>query len=219
MARVLTLRMIYLIGGPPRCGKTTLAKTMSKKFGIPWISTDMLEVVSGEYMTQAEWNKTHPYSLLRRKHKTNDAFYGKLSPQEIISVLRRQARATSVAIDMAAICEINDGNDYIIEGYHIEPSLASKLTKKYDKKNIKAVFVTKRNPIAFARDVKKSTTPNDWLIVGTKKEETFLKVGEMVSLFSGHFESETKKYGFKVYNMDEDFQGKLAQASMSLLET
>lgn len=209
--------MIYLIGGPPRCGKTTLAKTMSKKFGIPWISTDMLEVVSGEYMTQAGWNKTHPYSLLRRKHRTNDAFYGKLSSQEIVRVLRHQAKATSVAIDIATICEINDGNDYIIEGYHIEPSLAFKLTKKYGKKNIKAIFVTKHDPIAFARDVKKSTTPNDWLIVGTKKEETFLKVGAMVSLFSEHFEKEAKKYGFKVCYTDENFQGKLFEAGDFLL--
>lgn len=205
--------MIYLIGGPPRCGKTTLAKTMSKKFGIPWISTDMLEVVSGEYMTQAEWSKTHPYSLLRRKHKTNDAFYGKLSPQEIVGVLRRQAKATSVAIAMAAICEINDGSDYIIEGYHIEPVLAANLAKKHGKNQIRAVFVTKHDPVAFARDVRKSTTPNDWLLVGTKKEETFLKVGKMVSLFSGHFEREAKKYGFKSYNMDEDFQGQLIKAA------
>lgn len=189
---------------------------MSKKFGIPWISTDMLEVVSGEYMTQAEWNKTHPYSLLRRKHTTNDAFYSKLSPREIIRVLRQQARATAQAIDMAAICEINDGNDYIIEGYHIEPKLASKLTKKHGKDMIKAVFLTKCDPVAFARDVKKSTTPNDWLIVGTKKEETFLKVGTMVSLFSSHFKREAMKYGFQVYNLDENFQDQLLKTAGSL---
>ena len=103
---------------------------MSKKFGIPWISTDMLEVVSGEYMSQTEWKKTHPYSFLRRTHKTNDAFYKELSPKKIVSVLRRQAKATAVAIDMAAICEIKDENDYIFEGYHIEPALASRLIKK-----------------------------------------------------------------------------------------
>lgn len=208
--------MIYLIGGPPRCGKTTLAKTMSMKFGIPWISTDMLEVVSGEYMSQTEWKKTHPYSLLRRTHKTNDAFYAKLSPKKIVSVLRMQAKATAVAIDIAAICEIKDGNDYIIEGYHIEPGLASKLMKKYGKKNIKAVFLTKHNSSAFARDVKKSTTPNDWLIVGTKKEETFLRVGEMVSCFSDYLEKQSKKYGFSVYQMDENFPTKLIEAANHL---
>lgn len=205
--------MIYLIGGPPRCGKTTLAKMMSKKFGIPWISTDMLEVVSGTYMSQRQWNKTHPYSFLRRKHKTNDEFYSRLSSQKIISALRKQARSTFAAIDMAAICEIKDGNDYIIEGYHIQPSLASKLIKKYGKKNIRAVFVAKHDPRAFVRDVKKSTTRNDWLLVRTKKQETFLQVGKMVSSFSDYFEKQSKKEGFKVYKMDEDFPKKLIEVA------
>lgn len=208
--------MIYLIGGPPRCGKTTLAKSMAKKFGIPWISTDMLEVVSGEYMTQAQWNKTHPYSLLRRKHRSNDAFYGALSSREIVSVLRRQAKPTAVAIGMAVACEINDGNDYIIEGYHVEPSLAESLVKKYGKKNVRAVFVVKHDPAAFARDVRKSTTPNDWLILGTKREETFLRVGEMVSLFSGIVEREAKRRGFRVCVMDERFEEKVAEEAALL---
>ncbi|MSU75096.1 MAG: hypothetical protein EXS55_01075 [Candidatus Magasanikbacteria bacterium] len=204
--------MIYLIGGPPRCGKTTFAKTMSKKYGIPWISTDTLQVVSGEYMSQQEWNKSHPYTLLRRKLKTNDAFYNKLTPQKIVSVLRQQARQTFRAIDMAAICEINDGNDYVIEGYHIEPSLASKLTKKYGHKNIKAIFLVKYNAEKFAIDVHKSTTPNDWLIVGTKKPETFFKVGRMVSLYSRWLEKEATKYGYKVLSMDDNFNKQLQEA-------
>lgn len=208
--------MIYLIGGPPRCGKTALAKTMSKKFGIPWISTDMLEVVSGEYMTKNQWKKLHPYSLLRQKYKGNDEFYDNLSAQKIISILRKEARSTFAAIDMAAICEINDGNDYVIEGYHIEPALADKLVKKYGRKNIKAVFLTKHNAAKFASDVKKSKTPNDWLLVLTKKEETFLKVGEMVSTFSRCFENEAKKYKFKVYNMDQNFQKQLIKAADEL---
>ncbi len=210
--------MIYLIGGPPRCGKTTFAKTMSKKLGMPWISTDMLEVVSGEYMTQSQWNTSHPYSFLRRKYRTNDAFYATLSPQEVVNVLRRQAKATAPAIEMAAICAINDGHDYIIEGYHIEPNVAAKLTKKYGKKNITAVFLTKGDSIAFARDVTKSTTLNDWLLVGTKKEETFLRVGKMVSLSSKNFEKEAEKYGFVVYRMDEDFQGQLLKAIDDLVQ-
>jgi len=31
--------MIYLIGGPPRCGKTNIAKKLSKS----WISADTIE--------------------------------------------------------------------------------------------------------------------------------------------------------------------------------
>ena len=204
--------MIYLIGGPPRCGKTTLAKILSQKLSIPWISCDTLEVISGEYMSQAEWNASHPYWLLRRKHKTNDDFYHHLPPGQIVNVLRGEARATFPAIEMMVLCEMTEGNDYIIEGYHIEPSLARMLIKKYGRKNIHAVFLVKHDAKKFVEDVHKSTTSNDWLVRGTKKQETFLKVGEMVSMYSRYIEKDVRKYGLSVLGMDKNFESQIQKA-------
>lgn len=68
------------------------------------------------------------------------------------------------------------------------------------------------------RDAKKSTTPNDWLLQKTEKEETFVKVGKMVVLFSKKFKKEAEKYGFMSYSMDEDFNGKLLQIIHDLSE-
>lgn len=203
--------MIYLIGGPPRCGKTTLAKALSKKFRIPWVSCDTLESVSSAYMSQDQWSKTHPYSVLRKKNRNNDVFYSMYSPKKIVGLLTQQAKATFSAIDRFTICEITDENDYIIEGYHIEPRLVAKLIKKYGQENIKAVFLTKLDAEKFAQDVKKSTTPNDWLLVLTKKNETFLKVGAMVAEFSRSLEQEAQRYGFKFFCMDQKFEKKLKE--------
>lgn len=203
--------MIYLIGGPPRCGKTTFSKAMSKRCGIPWFSTDTLEVITMKYMTKEQWNKTHPYYVLRHKYRGNDNFYGSLSPEKILSVIKKEALATHNAIDMAAICEIKDGNDYIIEGYHVNPSLAHKLIKKYGKKNIKAIFLVKFNAEKFAIDVHKSTTPNDWLLGGTKHQKTFLRVGNMIALYSKYFEVAAKKHNLKVLNMDNNFKDKISE--------
>ena len=41
--------MIYLIGGPPKCGKTTLAKKLAGKYQIPWISADTLQNIVWAY--------------------------------------------------------------------------------------------------------------------------------------------------------------------------
>jgi 2-phosphoglycerate kinase len=208
--------MIYFIGGPPRCGKTTLAKHMSKQLQIPWISCDTLEVVSGAYMTKIQWDKTHPYSVLRRIHTTNDRFYEALTPRKIVGVLKKQARATFAAIDMMTICEIKDGNDYIIEGYHLEPRFIRSLVKKYGKKHFKAVFLIKTDADKFAQDVHKSTTPNDWLILGTKKKENFVRVGQMVAWYSHLLEKEAKKYGFPVVSMDQEFPKQLRKGIVTL---
>lgn len=204
--------MIYLIGGPPRCGKTTLAKALSKRLRIPWISCDTLESISGEYMSQKEWDKTHPYSRLRRKIHSTDLFYEMYSSKQIMDVLYKQAHPAYPAIAMMALCEIKDGNDYIIEGYHLVPNFVEKLVKKYGTKNIQAVFLGKFDANKFSIDVHRSTTPNDWLLLSVKKNATFVKVGEMVSLYSKFFEKEAKKYGFSFFNMDEGFEKKVKEA-------
>ena len=203
--------MIYLIGAPPRCGKTTLAKRMSKKTKISWISCDTLESIAKIYISKKDWEKKCPYSFLRKKNGTrnNDDFYGTYSSAKIVKVLKKQSEIAHNAIDMMIDCEVDNSNDYIIEGYHITPSFAAKMIKKYGKQNIKAVFLTKFDENKFAKDVHKSTTPNDWLIILTKKPETFTKVGKMVKLYSKHFEREAIKFKLPVFNLDDDFNNQI----------
>jgi cytidylate kinase len=65
--------MIYLIGGPPKCGKTTLAKRLSKSKGIPWVSTDTLQCVIKPYMNKKDFSKIFPTNYQRGKN--NDEKY------------------------------------------------------------------------------------------------------------------------------------------------
>ena len=199
--------MIYLIGAPPRCGKTTLAKKFSKQTRIPWLSSDTLDAITQAYISEEKWKQKFPYSYLRKKGETrnNDDFYSIYSSAKIVGVLKQEAKTVHKAIEIVIACEIADGNDYIIEGYHILPSFAQKMIKKFGKDKVRAVFLTKFNGNKFAEDVHKSTTPNDWLIVLTKKKETFVKVGKMVSAYSKVFEKEAKVFGLKTFNMDDQF--------------
>jgi len=200
--------MIYLIGGPPRTGKTSFAKHLAKKLKIPWIASDCLEVIVRPYIPNSKFKEAYPYSYLR-KHgdaRNNDVFYETYSSQKIIQVLKKQSKTTYKAIDNMIANEIDNGNDYVIEGYHLIPSFVEKLIKKHGRKNIKALFLTKHDSEKFAVDVHKSDTPNDWLLVLTKKQETFLKVGKMVSQYSDIFEKEAKKHKMKTLNMDRSFK-------------
>jgi 2-phosphoglycerate kinase len=193
--------MIYLIGGPPKCGKTTLAKKLSKTFGMPWVSTDTLQCVIKPY--------TNKESFLPSKN--NDEKYARYSSAEIIEDYQRQAKTVYQAIEMFAVCEITDGNDFIIEGYHVEPELVAELNSKYPGK-IKSVFLIKYDREKFVGDIKKSTTPNDWIIARTNNEETYQKIAEMICEYGKFFENEAKKYSFKVLNMDDDFDDRIKEA-------
>ena len=134
--------MIYLIGGPPRSGKTTLSKKLSQKLRVSWLSTDALECVSRSYLPKKEHPKKYPYSFLRRRGKArnNDEFYSLYSTQKIVSVLKKQARSVEMAIELFIAHELDNHNDYIIEGYHVTPQFAARMTKKYGKKNFKVLF-------------------------------------------------------------------------------
>ena len=146
--------MIYLIGGPPKCGKTILAKKLSMKLGIPWVSSDTLEVVARDYVWKyapKKFDELYPHSSM--KGKNNDETYSLNSPKQIAKNYIKQAKATYSAIDMFSICEIKDRNDYVIEGYHITPQLVGRLIKKYGSKNFKAIFLVKTDIKKFISDV------------------------------------------------------------------
>jgi len=208
--------MIYLIGGPPKCGKTTLAKELSKSLGIPWVSTDTLQNVIKPYLNKKDFSKNFPTSNLRGKN--NDEKYLKYSSDEIIDAYKQQAKTSYQAIDMFAICEITDGNDFAIEGYHIEPELVVELNSKYPDK-IKSIFLVKSDKEKFIQDIKKSSTPNDWIITRTKNESTYDKISDMICEYGKFFEEESKKHDFKVLNMDNDFDDQIEKAINYLTTT
>jgi 2-phosphoglycerate kinase len=201
--------MIYLIGGPPKCGKTTLAKTISKSFGIPWVSTDTLQNVIKPYMNGKDLSKKFPVDFQRSKD--NDEKYAKFPTAKIIAAYRQQAKTVYPAIDMFAVCEIADGNDYVIEGYHIEPELAAQLEKKYPDKT-KNVFLVKSDTGKFVSGIKESTTSNDWIIARTNKEETYQKIAKMICEYGNFFVKRSNKYGFRVLNMDDNFDQRIKEA-------
>ena len=202
--------MIYLIGGPPKCGKTTLAKKLSKSLGIPWVSTDTLQCVIKPYMSKEDLSKKFPTSYQRGKD--NDEKYSKYSTNEIIEAYQQQAKTVYEAVDMFTVCELTDCNDFIIEGYHIEPELVAGLNLKYLGK-IKSIFLVKSDKEKFVYDIKKSTTPNDWIIARTNNDETYRKIANMICEYGNFFEKESEKYGFKVLNMDNDFGNQIKKAS------
>ena len=202
--------MIYLIGGPPKCGKTTLAKTLSKTLGMPWVSTDTLENVIKPYMSENDLATKFPAG--GQRCGSNDEKYTKYSTYEIIDAYAEQAKTVYRAIEMFAECEITDGNDFIIEGYHVEPKLAVEMDKRFEGK-IRSIFLIKLDQKLFVQSIRKSTTPNDWIIARTKNEDTYGKIAAMISEYSKYLEKESEKYGCQTINMDTDFSGKLDEAT------
>ena len=96
------------------------------------------------------------------------------------------------------------------------PEVVDEIIQKFGDKNIRTIFLGKHDEEKFVADIHKSSTPNDWIIRGTKEENTFFKIAKMISEYSKYFEDEAKKYEFSVLRMDEDFENQIEKA-ISLL--
>ncbi len=198
--------MIYLIGGPPKCGKTTLAKKLSKKLGIPILTTNELEAKAKKSLPQ---KITDPeiqtlYPLSGMKGTTNDEIYSFLSPHDIANNYIRQSKSKQTAkeIDAFVGSQIAEENDYILEGYHITPALTAKLKKTHRAHNIQALFLARYDVGAFIEQIASHTKASDWVLKNTVDHETFQKIGEMIVYFSVYIKKEARKYEARVMNMD-----------------
>ena len=134
--------MIYLIGGPPKCGKTTLAKKLSLNSKIPWVSADTIQNVIKPYVDGSDFNSIFPVSSAN--FSSNDEKYNLLSTDEIIKSYRAQAKSMFAAIEAFVLSEITEGNDYIVEGYHLEPQYIDTLTQSHPGK-VKGIVLAKFN--------------------------------------------------------------------------
>lgn len=207
--------MIYLIGGPPKCGKTTLAKKLSSKYGVPWISADTLQNIIWAYTPKNGRSKLFPHTYLR--DSSNDKFYSEHSAQQIVKNYIAQAKTSYEAIAMMAETYLTDEDNFIIEGYQVTPKIVNRIIKRFGPNHVKAAFLLKFNEEKFVKDIHKSTTPNDWILRKTKDKATFGRIAKMVTEYSRYFEKEAKKYHLPVFNMDEDFEKKLTLAERPLL--
>jgi 2-phosphoglycerate kinase len=198
---------IFLIGGPPKCGKTTLAKQLSIKLKIPWISVDSLQNIVYEYSNENFRKINFPHKNM--KGSSNDDTYYFNSVEDIVNAYIKQGKTSYRSISVLVETQIVDIDDYIIEGYHITPELVDKIISEFGADKI--IFLVKNDEIEFLQNIQKSTTPNDWIINNTKKPETFSKIAQMIISYSKYFESEAKKYNFKTNSTDQDFNQKLNQ--------
>ena len=200
--------MIYLIGGSPRCGKTTVAKKLAMKSHIPWFPADYLASAVSQYISEEERADKFPLSNIRKQNNSNDFLYSNYSPSEIVRFYETQAETVWPGLKAFIEYAVHDKQDFILEGYQIRPKLLSQLDKEIQK-DIRPAFLYKKDILDIEAGMKKGTESGDWLIANTKEDSTFAKVTEMVSVFGDKTASEAKECNMPLFNMDGDFDEKV----------
>lgn len=200
--------MIYLIGGSPRGGKSILSKKLSKTLNIPYISTDNLMLVVLPYFKGKERYKNFP-NLKMFDLTAIDKFFQLYSGQEMLKADIKEAKSIwpgiKSLIDHLITCKV----DYIIEGVHLLPSLVKQF--KSDK-NIKIAFLVKLDKEKIYQGLIQNKDNNDWITSSTKDKKIIAMAAKSLCISGKFFFRETKKYGFKCFNTEDNFLDKINQA-------
>lgn len=130
-------KKIILIGGAPRVGKTFLAKELSKKLGIPWISTDTIR----EFMREVADKKKYP-NLFHFVGKKPEIYLPSHTPEQIVKDQNKESIDVWKGVKSFIKSDYN-WESCIIEGVAILPNLVLKDFSK--NKSIKAIFVLNDN--------------------------------------------------------------------------
>jgi 2-phosphoglycerate kinase len=210
--------MIYLIGGPPRCGKTTLAESLAQEKSIPYFSIDHVASVITPYIPENERESAFPVRAAGKGlNYSNDLYYAKYSPEQVVDFYLRQAETCRPGVENFIRYALGDEHDLILEGWQILPRFLSPLITPESRERLKILFLYKRDTAAIAAGLKSSEGKNDWVRRNTRNEETFTAIAEMIRLFGGYIEAESKKYQLQAVNTDSDFRRMLAASLEALL--
>lgn len=209
--------MIYLIGGSPRCGKTKVAKALTQKTHIPWFPADYLGAVAFQYISQENYAEKFPLSNIHDQDPTNDYLYSNYSAEQIVGFYYTQADTIWAGLKAFIKYAAHDEQDFVIEGYHINPNLLAQLDEQ-TKKSIRAVFIYKEDEENIVEGLKKNVDPGDWLLKNTHQDSTFPKVAEMIRAFGERTRREAESAQMRAFNMDGDFERKIEEVVKGLLD-
>ena len=189
--------MIYLLGGAPRCGKTTVARALARELGCSWLPTDYLMSAFNRYIPEAE----RASQLL--PGQSNDIRYSLHPIDEIVESYHRRARAAAPGITSIVEYAHSDGRDLILEGFHLEPWLIHDLRSRYVDGVSGAVLVC-LDPIKLTQRLSTTEDPASWVARLTSDPATFAKIADMVVACSLELQAEAVEHGLPVVPGDRD---------------
>lgn len=191
----MSKRSVILIGGAPLSGKSTLAKELSKKLDMPWVSTDDIR----KWMEALVRKEDYP-DLFYGDGLDAVAFYEKFKSAQRIFELESQQGIDVQKGVTAMIDSFWWWNEMIIEGIAITPQYAHWLQQSRPEISVRAAFLVDRDKASIQKRLNKRGL---WDDAGTYPDYIKPIELEWTILFNDYYELEAAKYGFEVHNIVE----------------
>lgn len=191
--------MVIFLGGPPRVGKSILAKRLNKELNISYTSTDALRY-GAKQLKQIP--PTDPLFILDRleEWEKRDEFYTKYSSEKIISFQNKESEEVAKIVKGFIESTAYRKQDIILEGVALLPRFfETNFLKEFD---ISFFCVGNTNFEAFYTYSWEHRGTGDWL--SETNQDVFEKIIKYCSDFSKTFKDDAEKYNIPYFEIQSE---------------
>lgn len=198
--------MIFLLGGPPRVGKSIISNEIRQKQAVSVVATDTLGVVLENVLSPESAPDLFVFRKFNELPMVERVMLMTKDPAELIEYVRKESHIVWKAVDSFIRRENDEGREVLIEGVAILPELVSQL------KNIphRVVFVGNQGENHKA-NIKKSAKINEHDWMRDVSDQYISAYAIFVKQMSAYIEQEAKKYGFEYIEMEKEVFGNVTE--------
>jgi len=197
---------IFLLGGPPRVGKSIISSEIRQKHAVSVVSTDTLGAVLENVLSPEAAPDLFVFGKFNEMPMTERVKLITQNPTELIDYVRRESHVVWKAIEAFVRRENDEGREALIEGVAVLPELMSRLEDIPHR----VVFIGNQGE-NHKENIKKSAQENehDWMRgVSDQYIDAF---AVFVRQMSAYIEQEAKQHGFKYIEMDKELLGDVTE--------
>jgi len=204
--------MIFLLGGPPRVGKSIIANAIQQKHAVSIVSTDSLCAVLQNVLSSESAPDLFIFDRFNKKSMAEREKLITKDPEELIDYVRQESRVVWKAIVPFIRKENEENRDVLIEGVAILPELISQL----EDSTHRVVFIGNQGE-KHEENIKKFADENETDWMRDVSDQYISGFAMFVKMMSATIEQEAKKYGFKYIEMDQELFGNVTEKVMKSL--
>jgi 2-phosphoglycerate kinase len=204
--------MIFLLGGPPRVGKSIIANEIRLRHAVSVVSTDSLSAVLENVLSPESAPDLFIFDKFNKMHIAERVKLITKDPAKLIDYVRKESHVVWKAVDVFIRRENDEGRDVLIEGVAVLPELMSQL----DDIPHRVVFIGNQGK-NHKENIKKSAEENEHDWIRDVSDQYISAFAMFVNRMSIYIEQETKKYGFEYIEMDKELSGNVTEKVMKSL--
>jgi 2-phosphoglycerate kinase len=204
--------MIFLLGGPPRVGKSKISSEIRNQYSVSVVSTDTLGAVLENVLSRDEYPDLFVFAKFNELPMAERVELLTRNSKELIECVRKESRIVWKAVEAFIRRENNEGKDVLLEGVSILPELIGRI----EDVPYNVVFIGNQGE-NHKENIKKYAEVNEHDWIRGVSEEYSDAFALFVNRMSVYIEQEAKKFNFEYIEMDKKLFGDVTKEIIQLL--